>query len=278
MQRIDKINRKELMANKELEKLRLQLWKARGRQSRRLGGIMLLFSAILLILAYFTRYLTFEVSSLLALLIGSILMIYNLDPQVKIRTSSQAILSGIQIFIYLKRSYNASGKGEYALSKTNEVKLFIPKESEDYENDIDKNPEAIIKDNNHGLLIDSPGQQLFRLYEEELGHISGMNLSYLIEWLPRVMVDSLNICEKIEMFIVNNEVHSILSGSFIRSICQRNDIKKDICYSSGCPLTASIADTLAISQKTQIRHIECRYDQLSQKSYVVQKLNNKITY
>jgi hypothetical protein len=44
----------------EPEELRTSIWRARGRHSRLAGAIMLLWSVLFLILAYYTRYIVFE--------------------------------------------------------------------------------------------------------------------------------------------------------------------------------------------------------------------------
>jgi hypothetical protein len=202
-------------------------------------------------------------------------MIYHLDPQVKIRPASQALLSVIQIFIDLKRAFNASGRGVFIPGKTDNVKLFVPKEDEVNQSVITRAAKKGIVVDNRGLLLPSPGQGLYQLYEEELGELHGIKLNYLFEWLPRVMVNGLNLCEKAEMILVNQEVHTVLTKPFIRSICQRSDIKESVCYSTGCPLTASIADTLAVSRESPVHHIECRYDPLRQEAYVAHRFEHQ---
>ncbi len=273
MQNIIQKYKRDTQPEQELERLRLQLWRAKGRYSRRLSVVMLLISATLLVLSYFTRYITFEVTSIIALLIGAILMIENLDPQVKIRSASQALLSMLMILIDLKRKFGVSGKGLFIAIKSNNVKLIVLKENEFDQSILLKLKNERTLSENDGLLIPSPGQGLYQLYEEELGEINGMNLSYLFEWLPRVIVDGLNLCEKTHMFLVNEEVHTVFTKPFIRTVCQRRNIREDICRSIGCPLTSSIAHTLALATDLPIHHIECRYDPIGQKAYSVHRFN-----
>lgn len=237
---------------------------------------MLLLSATLLVIAYFTRYIAFEVTAILSLLIGTVLLVSQLEPLVKLRPASQAILPLIQIFIDLKRVFNVSGKGIFIPCKTGEVKLLLPAKSRIDQSVILKIADEGAVAHSDGLILPSLGQGLSQLYEEELSEVRGMELSYIMEWLPRVIVDGLGLCEKVEMIMVDEEIHTILTKPFIRDICQRNDIKKPMCYSTGCPLTASIADTLAVSNGRPVCHIECRYDPVRQNAYAVHKFDSEV--
>ena len=274
MQKTVQDHSEEMLAKKELERLRLQLWRARSRNSRRLGGVMLILSATLLVIAYFTRYIIFEVTALLTLAIGTFLLVINMEPQVRLRPANQAFIPLIQIFINLKQVFKATGKGIFIPCKTGEVKLLLLKGER-----VDKSLMFKIVEEgkfplSDGLLLPSLGQGLYELYEEELNEIRGKDLAYIFEWLPRVIVDGLNLCEKVQMIMVDDNVHTVLTKPFVRDICQRKDMKEHLCNSTGCPLTASIAETLAASTGQPVHHIECRYEPLRQEAYAIHKLDS----
>jgi len=267
---------KEASVSRELEYLRLQLWRARGRHSRRLGSAMLLLSATLLFFAYITSYITFEVTAILALLIGTALLVSHLEPHVKLRPAGRAVLSYIQLFIELKRALSLSGRGVFVPCRAGGARLLLPTEDGVDESTVSKVVDEDVVVGGGGLLLPSPGQSLYQLYEEELGGIRGRDLEYLFEWLPRVMVDGLSLCERVEMVAVGDRIHTALTRPFVRSLCQRSDMRDSICCSIGCPLTASIADTLAVSTGRAVEHVRCRYDPLRLEAYATHSLGGKI--
>jgi len=257
------------LADQEIEHLRLQLWRSRGYYSRRLGGLMIISSGILLIIGYLTRYLTFEIASIMTLLVGAILFLYNLDPQIRIRPVSQTLLSIIRSFIDLREFLDSSGRGIFIPSEDGSVNLEIPIKVG--ENLREKSIKSNLK-NNNSISIRSPGNGLYRLYVEELGELNEMELSYLFKWLPKTMVERLNLCEKVEFTVVNDTYHTVLTRPFLRDICRREDVKEPICYSIGCPLTSSIADSLAMFSGKKIQHVTCRYEHNQQISYLSHKI------
>ncbi len=74
------------------------MWSARGRQSRFAGTIFLIISALFFLWAYFTQLLYLEVSSIVLLLFGIVMMFTGAEPYVKIRTANAAIKSSLYSF------------------------------------------------------------------------------------------------------------------------------------------------------------------------------------
>lgn len=97
-----------------------------------------------------------------------------------------------------------------------------------------------------GISIVDPGQGLLLLYERELGaNFAEKNLDYLKTWLPKLLVEDLEMVDYIEIDQEDDTVHVKIKGSIYKALCKQ--LKKQAALGSllECPLCNSIACALA---------------------------------
>jgi len=151
----------------EIGQLRRYLWRARGRHSRRAGTFLLIVSVAFFVLAYVTRYIVFEVTSIASLLLGAVMIFTSLEPYMKTRAANEAIYSSLRILEDFLNRLNARGKAVYIppAPEHNQgmVFVFTPGYSDlpNLKKLMDEN-EVIYPE---GVLFPSPGNSLVELYE-----------------------------------------------------------------------------------------------------------------
>jgi hypothetical protein len=113
--------------------------------------------------------------------------------------------------------------------------------------------------NPHGMYITPPGQGLLALYEEEMGtDFSRTALNDLEDNMAKVLIEKLEILEKIEITIHENEVNVKMIGSNIGDLCNQLTLKTEVCQRIGDPLSSSIA---------------CVLTKVTSKAVIIEKLN-----
>jgi hypothetical protein len=239
-----------------LEEIRINIWRARGRRSRLAGSVMLVWGALFLILAYFTRYIVFEIISIIGLFLGVILVFTTMERFVKLRVANRAMLSSMLMIIDVLRDQSMTGKATFI---SDGGRIWVAKSS---------NPHLMLKPEflngpvfqSTGLLITSPGRGLRESYEDEIGSLKDRGLEYVLHWLPRVISQALSLSDETEVSIEGNRVQTRLLHPVVQSLCVSKEMNENICQTIGCPLTASIGETLAISVGRPVRHLRCLYD------------------
>jgi hypothetical protein len=244
-------------AQEEAE-FREYLRKIRGRYSRTVGTIILLFSALLLILAFLTHYLPFEVMSIVCLLAGVIFIFRSTEQYIKTDTAVMTVLSSLNILADFIKDLKGDGDTVFIPSPFEEKpdKVYIYKGAlKSSSNVISLKKDDLVKT---GKLVPSPGGLFVKLYGEEIGKLQDVELDYLLEWLPRIMVSELQLAEKIEFTRVKDEVYMSMVSPVFGKVCQSKDVER-VCSTIGCPISASVAESLVKTTKRVVR-MKCRYD------------------
>jgi hypothetical protein len=247
----------DLEGTGQLLHLYRSLWKARARRSRIAGRVYLVLSAFFLILSYFTRYLLFEVIAIISLLLGVALTFVSLEKYVKLSVLNESSASLLSSLSDLIENSKVHGKAVY-IPTSSKTLVFIPKD-EYQDNEVDYSEIKGIKLDERGVVMSSPGMFLKRLYERELGcNAENFDLPYLIEWIPRILVDNLKIAEKMEIAKRNDAIQVKLIGPIFSRLCEEKRIGL-ACKTIGCPVCSSIGDILAQSARRVVFYKGCEY-------------------
>jgi len=252
-------------------------WKARGRNSRIAGATFLVLSATFLVLAYHTRYLLFETVSIVSLLLGVVFIFTSVEPYVKLNVANEAVVSALLALSKFLKHFKLQGKAVYfpSLSEDEDALLFLPRKDGDaipnYDEIIESNSIGIEK----GVILPSLGTKLVQLYEDELSGLRHFDLEYLMEWLPRVLVESLQVAEKVEIFSEGELIHVRFVEPVFRHVCQHSGLAS-ICKSVGCPLCSSLAETFAKNTNRVVFFSKCDYDEKSRVAHAVFKLGPNV--
>ena len=246
----------EKSVEEELLQLRVKLWRSRSRQSRTVGAALLITSGFFLSLAYVTRYIVFEVTSILALFLGVIFVLSGVERYVKLRVANKAVLSSLYTLRGLLSHLGIDGEGIYIpTAKGDSVKIFLPKNRNSSLPNINEATSSMVVLEN-GFILPPVGNGLLQLYEEELGDIRNFDLDYLKEWLPRVLVEGLKIAEKMEITQDGENIHVKLTASSFSQLCQNKEVSQ-ICRTVGCPVNSSIAEAIAKNTGRVVYYVNC---------------------
>jgi hypothetical protein len=244
---------------KELIQLRVKLWKARGRNSRLTGAVFLIISGLFLSLAYATEYIVFEITSILALFLGVIFVLSGIERHIKLHVANMAVLSYLHTLRDVLTYFTIDGEGIYIPTANGEsVKIFLSKNRGNSSPNIGDAKSSGV-DLENGIILSPAGSTLLQLYEEELGDVRNLDLDYLREWLPRVLVDELKIVEDAEIIKDEENIHVRLTSSSFSELCQNKEVAQ-VCRTIGCPISSSIAEALAKSTRRAVYYVNCVYD------------------
>ncbi len=105
-------------------------------------------------------------------------------------------------------------------------------------------------------LFPSVGTALLQLYEDELGDLRNFDSEYLMKWLPTILVDGLQIAEKVEMTRNVDDIHAKMTKFAFRSVCQHPAVKV-VCEVTGCPVCSSIAEAVSKNTGRIVYYLKC---------------------
>lgn len=138
-------------------------------------------------------------------------------------------------------------------------------------------PNKIFVENPNGLLITPPGSKLAQLFEENLEtSFIKVDLQYLEQNMPKVLIEDLEIAQNLEIETRNNVVRVKIEGIANTNLIKAAKELPKIWNSIGCPISSAIACALAktsgkpviiINQKTEdkSRVIEVEYRLLTER-------------
>jgi len=267
-----------LKIEKEMNRLRRRLWRMQGRRTRLVGWVLLALSACTLILGYETRWLFFEATALVSLLLGLILVFLSLEPYIHFRVASRAMLSPLKS---LDQVLSQLGIGESFVYLPPTMgqsvgKLFIPtKQGTGGLLTLEEIQRGKVVISGKGVLVLPTGSDLLRLFEEELGvDFRLVGLSYVFTHLPP-LIRGLGLAEKVQMTKRSeDEIALTLTRPAYRSICLHAVRTQTICGRAGCPLCSSIAAALAKAAGRLVGQEKTEYDEAAQATRVIFKLGS----
>lgn len=250
----------EVTRRDDLLHLYKSLWKARGRRSKVAGVVYLVLSAIFFLLSYFMRYIVFEIVSILCLILGVALIFISMERYVKLDVANEALISALLPINRLVASLKFGGRAAY-IPRNSDVFVFLDEEGKGITEEGLREIEAAGMFEEKAVVLPSLGVFLTRLYEREFaGSFQGVALDYLIQWLPRVIVDGLKIAEKADILREEDKIRvKVVDFAFYR-VCEEASINL-VCKKVGCPFCASIANALAINTQRIVFYRGCEYSQ-----------------
>lgn len=232
----------------EKEAMKLQLWRYKRKPSGLAGYILTIVGALALISSLITS------SSILAfiglgLTFWGILLLY-IKPTKYVRASllESTALSSLEAINQIITNLNYKGKAIYLPPKYLKTPkggtVFIPSKKEFSIPPAEEiAQENVFLENPQGMCLTPPGLDLANLYEKELGKdFADVDLSYLQNNLPKLLIDDLEIAEDLEISTEDNMIKMRTTESIYKK-------SSSICNSMGCPLCSSIA--IAISRATR---------------------------
>ena len=225
------------------------MWQSRASHSRAVGIVLLITSGLLLTSSYLTRYTLFEVSSIASFVFGLILLASELEPRVKLIPSAQSQLGPLLVFSTFLEKNGLDGKALYIPSSQG-VKMEFQSE----------------RNGRETIALPTLGTGLYETYEKELGPLEDRGKEFVQSWIPRVLVDGLELVREAKIELKDGAAETTLKGPYVRPLCVRAEVNERICRQVGCPLVSSINEALASSLGVTVEHDGCVYDTASQTS------------
>jgi len=234
------------------------MWRSRTRNSRPIGFLLIILSAGLFGLAFATGTLISEVSSLVAFVLGSLLLISSFEQKVAIFPSVEAVDGPVKAFVSVLKEKGWVGKAAF-VPRSEGVKMLLETHNSPIES----------------MAIDPYGHDLVEYYESQMGEFSGRGLKFVEDWLPRVLTDSAGLVQSASISHDKNEVTTKLVRPFVRPLCVKTFFTENVCNGLGCPLVNSVGEGIASATGAPVSHVNCSYDPLTQTATAVHEITKQ---
>jgi hypothetical protein len=243
------------LGSPNLNELRQALRKSRGRGTWRAGVVSLILGVVLLASGYLTRYLFFEIDALVAMLLGLVLVFRTTQPE-----PWREI--GVRGLVSLYASLSDLFPKERSALRT----MYLPGTGAG-------GPVAAVPFLNVGqdgevgssaavaeiLTVSPPGGGLFSVLSEQLPNLKGIGASALINLLPKILADDLELAKSVNFTTAGNVVRMTVEGSAFRQVFSRDQRAAE---ALGCPTTSAVAALLAEATGSRIG-FACSYQRES---------------
>jgi len=235
----------------EKEDLRLKLRKQRFAPSKIIASSLLTIGAIALIssivfsssiLAFIGLGLTFW---------GALFLFIRPVAYVKAKLLDSTVVSSLMAIDKILSEEACQGKGLYLAPRHEEGfedgMVFIPANNEVAMPSADEIAGGkVFFENPQGVCLLSPGYGLTKLFEKELGvDFSKVDLNYLRENLPKLLVEDLEVVEDFSINVDGEFVEVRMVGSIYQDLCREVKKLTNICLHIGCPICSAIGCVLA---------------------------------
>jgi len=232
---------------KEKENLRSQVWKERKLPSMLagyglggVGGIALILSVV-----YTSTVLAFIGLGLLFW--GALLLFIRPRKYVRADLMDSTALSSLETVDRVVRSLGYTQKGVYIpVSNPEKAVAFIPSHPNSRIPTGEEIEKQTFVTDPEGIAMIPPGLALANLFERELGiRFNKATLQDLVEKLPKLLVEDLEMVQDCDIKIDGNNVRFRFKESIYTDFCNRLRATTKVCSSLGCPLCSAIACVLA---------------------------------
>ena len=218
--------------------------------------VLLLWGAIALITSNVFSSSVLAFIGLGLTLWGALLLYIKPAKYVKVSVLDSTAISPLETIDQIITDLNYKGKAVYLppryLKDLKDGKVFISSKK-----NLSVPPvEEVVQQkffltNSKGLCLTPPGLGLANLYEKELGRsFANVDLNYLQNNLPKLLIEDLEIAEDLEVKVEGNIVKAKITGSINKDLCSETRKLANICGSVGCPLCSSIA--IALTRATGV--------------------------
>lgn len=230
---------------------------------------------MLLLLAYFTRYLVFEVTSIAALLMGSAFVFTSMESYVKTRPANLSVRAPLMSLHQSLVGAGLTGRVLYVPGKREgeQVKMFVPKPDVGST----KFSEDPFLGDAHGVLLTPPGEGVVKILAEELDGLADKELKYLEEWLPRAVVEGLGLAESMKLEVKDDDIKVEIRRPSFQSLCQDAELNETVCLRFGCPFSSGVAASLAESTGRVVKFVTCGHDSNKETSSGLYRLGAQIS-
>ena len=216
-----------------------------------IGKYILLSVGILLVIISILYASAFLAIFGIALLFWDTLFLYLTPAKHVPLTYLEALSNGYPENVeHILSELNLSEKGIYLppknLNNLDSSLIFIPKKPILSLPPPEEISQRTITKNKNGVFLTPPGLGLVQLFEKDFGiSFTRTDLENLQNLLPIVMVDHLELAEKVEIHQENKKITIKITGGIFDGICQQSYSLPHVHDQIGCVLASALACVLA---------------------------------
>jgi hypothetical protein len=214
----------------------------RSSNSRILGMALIATSVLLFVAAFATGFLPFELTSLVAFVLGAALLAVELEPRVRLSLAADSMLGYLRALDGAVKALGLVGNATY-VPLGDQVKMSMEKEG-----------------TGQTVALPPVGGGLVDELAGDLGEMTGKGMEYFRLWIPRTLVENLSAAGEVRVTSEGPDVEVSMAKPFVRRLCVDPFVTSNVCCRMGCPLAGAVAQTLALTTGKDVRFEKCEYD------------------
>ncbi len=222
----------------------------RGKRNVRRRQFAVLSSIILLIFGAYSLLESVIYSSSILTFIGLGLTFWGLlaafiqsTQYARVELVGSSALSSVQTIDRIIDELHFRGRGVYLPAVGSErIRLFVPADDATMIPSRRAIGDKVILSNPRGLIIVPPGLELARFLHEEMStKRRAVTTEVLIEKLPKLLTNDLEMMENFSIKVDGRRVYTRSTGSIFSNLCNEIRLKTRVCAAFGCPFCSAIA-------------------------------------
>jgi hypothetical protein len=237
---------------KDLEALRLKVWRSRRRRAKLMGRVYLGTGLVALVAGYFTQYFGLEALAAVMIPLGAFFTLAGNEPYVKSSLAGQSVISAMRVLQETLRVNSDRGHAVFVPSKEDPkaVEMFIPA--------VDLPEGASSVDGVEGHSYTPLGHELFSTYLREAGGKTEQDPLRAFDQLRTIMTSGLELVEDVKFEFKAPIVDINVKNATFAEIGNFPDLAKDVYAKVGCPVTNSIAEWISYSTGEMVRWVDAQ--------------------
>ncbi|HME19262.1 MAG TPA: hypothetical protein VKF15_05990 [Nitrososphaerales archaeon] len=237
---------------KDLEALRLKVWRSRRRRVRLMGRVYLVTGLIALVAGYATQYFGLEALSAAMIPLGAFFTLAGNEPYVKSSLAGKSVISAMRVLQETLKVNSDQGHAVFVPSKEDRkvVDMFIPA--------FDLPEGAASVEGVEGHHYTPLGHELFGAYLREAGGKTEHDPLHALEQLRTIMTAGLELVEDVKFEFKAPVVDISIKNATFAEIGNFPDLAKGVYAKAGCPVTNSIAEWVSYCTGATVRWVDAQ--------------------
>ena len=248
--------------DRDLENLRLRVWRTRRRRVRLMGRVYLGTGVVALAAGYFSQYFGLEILSAIMIPLGAFFTLSGNEPYVKSSLAGQSVVSAMRV---LQEALKANSDRGHAVFIPDEggqkaVDMFIPADELP-----DGTGQTAGAEGHHYTPL---GHELFGTYLREAGGRAEHDLSHSLEQLRTIMTSGLELVEDVKFEVRDKVIDVHIKNATFAEIGNFPDLVRDVYARAGCPVTNSIAEWVSYCTGARVKWVDAQVNSLDRSAGV----------
>ncbi len=249
-------------ASKELDRLRLEVWRMRRRKVRLMGRLFLAGGFAALVVGYFINYFGIELVAAVLIPGGVFFSLAGNEPYMKSSVAANSVISAMKVLQESLAEGTPQGKALLVPDAGGgvDVKMYMSGE---------RGPDGLGTTSAGAPRAFTPlGHELFLAYLQEAGTPPLDDVPLIMDRLRTLMTTGLELVEDVRFDVSGSEVSVFIRNATFSEIGAHPDLAEGLFMRAGCPVTNSIAEWLAYCARSRVKWVTASVNPVDRSAFV----------